>query len=137
MCYFNSQHSIHDFFMELIITFVVLLILLCCSSILLKLGMLIPFVFANRILVVSNRFLVLLTFIEIYISSPVKSCAFFASHIWPFYKTFSKHSTVNKCVNSFYLTFGNFYVISLTKMKKIIISFAKGIEPDFFSISEI
>ena len=33
-------------------------------------------------------------------------------------KTFSKCSTLNKFVNKFYLTFGNFYVISLTKMKK-------------------
>ena len=34
-------------------------------------------------------------------------------------KTFCKLSTLRKCVNGFYLTFGNFDVISLTKFTKI------------------
>jgi len=58
-------------------------------------------VFLNRISVVEkvwNRFSVLLAFLEIWISRPVKSC-FFAGRIWPFDETFHKHSTLNKCVN--------------------------------------
>lgn len=31
---------------------------------------------------------------------------------------FFKHSTLKKCVNSFLLTSGNFYIISLTKITK-------------------
>jgi len=66
------------------------------------LGMLIPGFFQTGFWLLKTSFkqflgTVLLTFIEIWISSPVKIYGFFGGHIWPFDEKFYKHSIKQMC----------------------------------------